>query len=340
MQYRSLGRTGVQVSTLTLGTMNFGSYGNTTEAETTAIVRRSLDAGINFIDTADVYSGGESEELLGKALKGVDRDDVVLATKFRLQMGDRNRQGGSRRWIVQAVENSLRRLGTDHIDLYQMHRPDPETDIEESLAALTDLQRAGKILYFGSSTFSGSEIVEAQWAAEKRGLSRFVTEQPPYSILMRGIEVDVLPTTRRYGMGVLVWSPLSAGYLAGKYRPGAEPEKTHRDTIARGGRPTRVTSDDDAKREAAEQLYTLAQDSGMSIIELALAFVVRHPGVTSAVIGPRTMEQLESQLPAADRELSTDVLDRIDEIVAPGHTVKASDTSSLIPALGRAQRRR
>lgn len=351
MQYRTLGRTGVQVSALGLGTMNFGAFGNSDEAETTAMVRRALDAGINIIDTADTYSGGVSEELVGKALKGVDRDDVVLATKFRLPLGDitrldntiknggMNKQGGSRRWIVKAVEDSLRRLGTDHIDLYQMHRPDPATDIEESLSALTDLQRAGKILYFGSSTFSAAEMVEAQWVSERRALGRFVTEQPPYSILVRGIEADVLPTAQKYGMGVLTWSPLASGFLSGKFRPGAEAEQSHRDKL-RAGRPTPTGADDTLKREAAEKLHALAGEHGMSLIEMSVAFVTSHPGVTSALIGPRTLEHLEAQLPCGDRVLSAEVLDRIDEIVAPGRTIKAGDSHAVNPALDAANRRR
>jgi aryl-alcohol dehydrogenase-like predicted oxidoreductase len=339
MRYRTLGRTGVQVSSLTLGAMNFGPFGDTTEEQTTAIVRRALDAGINIIDTADIYSSGVSEELVGKALAGVDRDTVVLATKFRLAMGGKNQRGGSRRWIVKAVEDSLRRLGTDHIDLYQMHRPDPATDIEESLSALTDLQRAGKVLYIGSSTFSGAEIVEAQWAAERRALTRFVAEQPPYSILVRGIEADVLPTVRKHGMGVLVWGPLCGGFLSGKYRPGAEVRPSHRDTVM-ADRAAPADGDDILKREAAEKLYALAEEHGLSLVEMSLAFVTSHPAVTSAIIGPRTLEQLESQLSAGDLELTAEVLDRIDEIVAPGRTIKASDASVLNPALRADNRRR
>jgi len=352
MQYRTLGRTGVQVSSLALGTMNFGGFGNISEAETTPMVRRALDAGVNLIDTADAYSGGVSEELVGKALKGVDRDSVVLATKFRLPVGDisrlgeskgpdvMNRQGGSRRWIVKAVEDSLRRLGTDHIDLYQMHRPDPATDIEESLAALTDLQRAGKILYVGSSTFSAAEMVEAQWTSERRSLARFVAEQPPYSILVRGIEADVLPTARKYGMGVLTWSPLASGFLSGKYRPGAEARQSHRDRLAAGRPMPPATAYDALKREAAEKLYTLAEEHGMSLIEMSLAFAAGHPGVTSVIIGPRTLEHLETQLPVGDRVLPGELLDRIDEIVVPGNTVKPGDAHAVVPALEKANRRR
>lgn len=338
MRYRPLGRTGVQVSALTLGTMNFGSLGSTTQDDATAIVRRALDAGITVFDTADVYSHGESEEMLGRALRGVDRNDVVLATKFRLDMGGPNRGGGSRRWIVRAVEDSLRRLGTDHIDLYQMHRPAPGTDIDETLSALDDLQRAGKVLYVGSSTFSAAEIVEAQWAAERRGVVRFTTEQPPYSLLTRGIEADVLPVAQRHGMGVLVWGPLAGGFLSGKYRSGHEPETTHRDTTVLGR--TGTGPDDLAKRAAAERLLDLAESHAMMLIEMALAFTLTHPAVTSAIVGPRTLQQLESQLGAADRLLTTEVLDAIDTIVEPGRTLKPSDASALNPALKAANRRR
>ncbi|MGY3555440.1 aldo/keto reductase [Williamsia sp. R60] len=338
MKHRALGRTGVQVSTLALGTMNFGDLGRTTQDDATAMVRSALDAGINLIDTADVYSRGVSEEMLGKALVGVDRDDVVLATKFRLDMGGRNRGGGSRRWIVTAVENSLRRLGTDRIDLYQMHRPAPGTDIEETLSALDDLQRAGKVLYVGSSTFSAAEVVEAQWAAERRNLVRFTTEQPPYSLLTRGIEADVLPVAARYGMGVLVWGPLAGGFLSGKYRPGQAPTPSHRDTTFL--RSTGSEPGDLAKQAAAEQLYALAEQHGLTLIEMALAFTLSHPAVTSAIIGPRTLQQLESQLGAADLVLTSEVLDAIDAIVEPGRNVKPSDGGALNPALKPANRRR
>ncbi|GAB2857180.1 aldo/keto reductase [Nocardioides pacificus] len=341
MKYRPLGRTGVQVSALALGTMNFGALGNTTQDDATSMVRRALDAGINLIDTADVYSRGESEEMLGRALADVNRDDVVLATKFRLDMGGRNRGGGSRRWIVRAVEESLRRLGTDHIDLYQMHRPAPGTDLEETLGALDDLQRAGKVLYVGSSTFSAAEIVESQWVSERRNLVRFTTEQPPYSLLTRGIEADVLPVAQRYGMGVLVWGPLAGGFLSGKYRAGQQPATTHRDTTVLASAGTgEPTAADVAKRAAAEQLFVLAEAHGMTLIEMALAFTLTHPGVTSAIIGPRTLAHLESQLSAAELALSTEVLDAIDTIVEPGHTIRTADASALNPALKAAARRR
>src|SRR5580658_5282093 len=207
MNYRPLGRTGVQVSPLCLGAMMFGPWGNDDRADAVRIIHRALDAGINFIDTADVYSAGASEEIVGQALQG-RRDDVFLATKFVMPMTDSpNDRGGSRRWVIREVENSLRRLNTDYIDLYQVHRPSQDTDTEETLGALTDQVRQGKVRYLGSSSYAASQIVEAQWTARDRRLERFVTEQPPYSILVRGIEADVLPTARRHGMGILSYSP-------------------------------------------------------------------------------------------------------------------------------------
>ena len=325
MEYRTLGRTGVQVSSLCLGAMMFGEWGNPDHEDSIRIIHRALDAGVNFVDTADVYSAGESEEIVGRALAGGRREDVVLATKAHNQMGeDRNRRGNSRRWLVVAVEDSLRRLGTDYIDLYQMHRPDPSTDIEETLAALTDLQRAGKIRYFGSSTFPAHEIVESHWVAERRGLGRFVTEQPPYSILARGIEADVLPVTQQFDMGVLSWSPLAGGWLSGRYRKGAElPTSTRAERIP--GRWDLSLPANQRKLELVFELESVAEDAGVSLIELAIGFVLRHPGVTSAIIGPRTADHLDSQLSAADVTLADDVMDRIDELVAPGTTLATAD---------------
>lgn len=331
MQYRTLGRTGVQVSTLVLGAMNFGRIGNTTQEDATAIVDAALDAGINLIDTADVYSGGQSEELVGKAIAS-RRDDVVLATKATLPMGDeRNHRGGSRRWLVTALDNSLRRLGVDHVDLYQMHRWDPTTSDEETLSALTDLQRAGKIRYFGSSTFPAHRIVQAQWAAREGRLSRYVTEQPSYSILQRGIETHVLPVTQEYGMGVLAWSPLASGWLSGAIRAGQE-ITTNRSAFMRQRYDISIPANR-AKLEAVEQLAVVADEAGLSLIQLALGFVTAHPGVTSAIIGPRTTDHLRSQLAAADTVLSADVLDAIDAIVAPGVDLAAHEKNDTPPAL-------
>jgi len=338
MDYRPLGRTGVQVSPLCLGTMMFGPWGNDDHADSTRIIHRALDAGINFVDSADVYSGGVSEEIVGKALAG-RRDDVILATKFFMPMDDSpNHRGGSRRWIIQEVEASLRRLGTDWIDLYQVHRPTPDVDIEETLGALSDLVHQGKIRYIGSSSFSGSQIVEAQWASRERNLERFVTEQPPYSILVRGIEEDVLPTTMRYGMGTLTYSPLSGGWLSGKWRKDAASAPT---SSARPSARFDMSSPaNQRKLDIVDELAQLAESNGMTLIEMAIAFAINHPGVTAAIVGPRTMEQLESYVPAADIRLSDEILDRIDELVAPGVTINPDDNSYGAHELITAARRR
>ena len=337
---RTLGRTGVKVSPLCLGAMMFGEWGNPDHDESVRIMHRALDAGINFIDTADVYSAGESEEIVGKALRGGRRDGVVLATKAYAPMGtDPNFTGSSRRWLTMEVENSLRRLGTDWIDLYQVHRPDPTADIDETLGALTDLVRAGKIRYFGSSTYPASEIVEAQWMSEKRGRERFVCEQPPYSILVRGIEAEVLPVCQKYGMGVIPWSPLAGGWLTGRYRKGQDAPKSNRATRV----PARYdlsNPDNQVKLDAVEELAVLAEEAGLSMIDMALGFVLAHPAVTAPIIGPRTMEQLESQLGAADVRLASDVLDRIDEIVPPGTTLSRADHGWDPPALVNSKLRR
>jgi aryl-alcohol dehydrogenase-like predicted oxidoreductase len=339
MEYRLLGRTGVEVSPLCLGAMMFGAWGNADHEDSIRIIHRALDAGINFIDTADVYSAGESEQIVAKAIAG-RRDEIVLATKFHFRMGDGpNRSGNSRRWIVQEVENSLRRLGTDWIDLYQVHRPEPLTDIDETLGALTDLVRAGKVRYFGSSTFPAHELVQAQWTSEKRGRERFATEQPPYSLLARGVERDVLPVCRRFEIAVIPWSPLSGGWLTGRYRVGQEPPPSTRS----GRLPWRYDISIPAnqrKLEAAEALAVLAEEAGLTLIHLAIAFVLRHPAITSPIIGPRTMEQLESQLGALDVHLEDAVLDRIDEIVAPGTNFNPADAGYTPPELVDASLRR
>ncbi|MFB2596531.1 aldo/keto reductase [Herbiconiux sp. P17] len=338
MNYRLLGRTGVDVSPLCLGTMMFGEWGNKDVDDSVRVIHRALDAGINVVDTADVYSAGGSEEIVGQALHG-RRDDVVLATKFFMPMGEGpNRSGGSRKYILRAVEDSLRRLRTDYIDLYQVHRPSAVMDVEETLGALTDLVRQGKVRYLGSSSYSGSQIVEVQVAARDRNLERFVTEQPPYSILVRGIEEDVLPTTERWGMGTLTYSPLAGGWLSGRWRKGADASPT---SSARPSARFDMTKPaNQQKLEVVDALAQVAEDAGIPLIQLAIAFVIRHPGVTSAIIGPRTLEQLESQLPAADVVLSTEVLDRIDELVAPGVTLNPDDNSYGAVALTPEARRR
>ena len=318
--------------------MMFGPWGNADEQDSIRIIHHALDAGVNFVDTADVYSGGESERITGKALQG-RRDDVVLATKFFMPMSDEpNRRGGSRKWIMRSVEDSLQRLQTDYIDLYQVHRPSPDTDVEETLGALSDLVHQGKVRYIGSSSYAASQIVEAQWTARERNLQRFVTEQPPYSILVRGIEADVLPTTQRYGMGTLSYSPLAGGWLSGKWRKDAAPTAT---SAARpSARFDMASVANQQKLQVVDALAQVADEAGITLIELALAFVINHPGITSAIIGPRTMEQLVSQLPAADVTLSTEILDRIDELVAPGVTMNPDDNSYGASELTTTARRR
>ncbi len=339
MKTRTLGRTGIHVSQLCLGAMMFGAWGNPDHHDSVRIIHRALDAGINFIDTADVYSAGESEVIVGEALATVERSRVVLATKVHAPMSDDpNAQGNSRRWIMAECDNSLRRLGTDYIDLYQVHRPDERTDIDETLSALTLLVAAGKIRSFGSSTFPAEQIVEAQWVAERRGRERFMTEQPPYSILVRGIERDVLPVAQAYGMGVIPWSPLAGGWLSGRFGEG-------KDNTSR--RASRVPDRYDLALEANQrkltmvtELATVAAEAGVTLIELALAFVLEHPAVSAAIIGPRTMEQLESQLSAPTLRLDPAVLDRIDAIVPPGTNVNPEDAGWMPAALTDPRRRR
>jgi aryl-alcohol dehydrogenase (NADP+) len=325
MKYRNLGKTGIKVSPYCLGAMMFGKLANADHDECIRMVHRALDAGINFIDTADAYSQGESEQIVGKALKG-RRDEVVLATKAFHPMGkDVNSRGGSRRWLTRAVEDSLRRLQTDYIDLYQIHRPAPDTDVEETLSVLTDLMRAGKVRAIGASTYPASDIVEAQWVAQQRGLARFRTEQPPYSILNRSIEREVLPTCQRYGMGVLAWSPLAKGMLTGKYRQG---EQTP-DSLRAKFFPKAMS--DEGSLGKVEQLIPLADSAGMSLMHMALAFVVAHPALTSAIIGPRTPEQLEGLLAGAEVVLDDALLDRIDAIVPPGTDVAPLEGAAYVP---------
>jgi aryl-alcohol dehydrogenase-like predicted oxidoreductase len=342
MEQRILGRTGVSVSRLCLGAMMFGEWGTRDHDESIRIIHRALDAGVNFIDTADVYSAGESEEIVGKALADGKRDDVVLASKVHMPMGEGpNHRGNSRRWIIREIESSLRRLDTDWLDLYQIHRYDPGTDLDETLGALTDLVHQGKVRYIGHSTFPVSAIVEAQWIARDRGRERFVCEQPTYSILTRGIEADVLPTCARYGMGVVSYSPLAGGWLSGRYRKGSDqqgPASPARQKLA--NRFDMSLPENQRKLDAADQLAQLADEAGVTLIEMAIGFVLRHPAISAAIIGPRTMEHLESQLIAADVELSNDVLDRIDEIVPPGITINPADAGWVSPALAPAARRR
>jgi aryl-alcohol dehydrogenase-like predicted oxidoreductase len=339
MDYRPLGTTGLQVSQLCLGAMMFGAWGNPDHDDSVRIINRAVDAGINFIDTADMYSVGESEVIVGKALAGLKRENIVLATKVHGPMGsDPNAQGNSRRWVIAECENSLRRLGTDYIDLYQIHRPSPETDIDDTLGALSDLVRAGKIRYAGSSTFPAYQVVEAQWLAERRVRERFRTEQPQYSILARGIEADLLPVCQQYGMGVLSWSPLAGGWLSGAFGDGKE--NTSRRSAMLPERYDLSLPTNQQKLAAVIEIQQLADEAGLSLIELALAFVLSHPAVTCPIIGPRTMEQLESQLPAAAISLDGDVLDRIDGIATPGQNVGGADPGWTPPSIADKRRRR
>ncbi|MEA2207842.1 MAG: hypothetical protein QOF54_319 [Solirubrobacteraceae bacterium] len=329
MEHRKLGATGLSVSPLCLGAMMFGAWGNPDHDDSIAIIHAALDAGINFLDTADVYSRGESEEIVGTALAGGRRDSVVLATKAHGRMHDEdpNAFGNSRRWLVKEVEDSLRRLKTDWIDLYQIHRPEPDTDIDQTLGALSDLMAAGKVRAIGSSTFPAWQIVQAQWVAEKRGRERFLCEQPPYSMLIRAIERDVLPACEQYGMAVIPWSPLAGGWLSGRYAKGGESPGSSRRAQMIPSRYDMTIPGNQAKLEAAQALGELAEQAGMPLIEMSLRFVTSHPAVTAAIIGPRTMEQLESQLSVLERPtLPGEVLDRIDEIVAPGTNVNQADT--------------
>jgi aryl-alcohol dehydrogenase-like predicted oxidoreductase len=324
MRYRTLGRTGIKVSPYALGALMFATtVGNSDPAESTRVIHKALDAGINFVDTADAY--GDSEEVVGRALKG-RRDHVVLATKFGRPAGDDpNQQGGSRRWIMTAVENSLRRLQTDRIDLYQIHRPDPSADLEETLSALTDLIRTGKVRAIGTSGMPPSDLVEAQWIADRRGLARFRTEQPAYSILNRGIEREVLPLAQRYGLGTLVWGPLGQGLLTGRVRKGG-PNDLRRARFFQH-------LNDERRLDVVERLIPLAAEAGLPMTHLAMAFTIAHPGVTSALLGARTEPQLDDLLAGVDVTLPDDLLDRIDEIVPPGTDVGTLDQTYQPPAL-------
>jgi aryl-alcohol dehydrogenase-like predicted oxidoreductase len=333
MEFRTLGSTGVRVSTHCLGTMMFGPWGNDDDDDCARIVRRAIEGGINFVDTADMYSSGRSEEIVGRALTGPLRDDIVLATKFHNPMGPgQNQRGNSRLWIMRAVEDSLRRLATDRIDLYQVHRPEGETAVEETLSALTDLQRQGKIRYFGSSTFPGWQLVEAHWAAERRGLSSFRTEQPPYSIFVRHIEHDVLPVAQQLGMGVLVWSPLARGWLTGRYRRDGFDDSPEARAARGKDRGPYIAAQFDVSRpeiqrklDLVETLSKVAADAGVSMAHMAVAFTLAHPAVTSAIVGPRKIEQLDDLLAGADVRVDAATLDAIDEVVPPGSIVDEND---------------
>jgi aryl-alcohol dehydrogenase-like predicted oxidoreductase len=339
MELRSLGRTGVSVSKFCFGAGMFGFFGNSDESECRRMVDRSIDAGVNYFDTSDVYSYGESETILGKALKG-KRSDVILATKFSLPMDDNpNHRGSSRRWIMEEVENSLRRLDTDYIDIYQAHRPDASVDIDETLGALTDLITQGKVRMIGTSTFPAEQIVEAHWCSDRRGHARFHTEQPPYSLFARRIEADVLPTCQRHDMGVVVWSPLSQGWLTGKWRHGQRPNDTQRQNL----QPHLYQMDrpeNQRKLDLIDELDIVAKEAGTTIMHLALAFVCAHPAITSAIIGPRTLEQLEGILEGADVTLDDETLDAIDALIPPGTNISHDDDGYVAPEVDDSSLRR
>jgi aryl-alcohol dehydrogenase-like predicted oxidoreductase len=336
MRYRLLGGTGVLVSRFGLGTMVLGVWGNRDLDECVRIVHRALDAGINLVDTADIYGAGENEEIVARAIAG-RRDDVVLATKFHGSMGDDvNQRGDSRRWVMRAVDDSLRRLGVDHVDLYQIHRPDPATPIDETVGALDDLVRSGKVRYWGTSTFPAEELVEARWSAQRRNTTGPHSEQAPYSILHRHVERDVLPVCQRHGIGVLVWSPLSGGWLTGKYRAAGDAPAGSRAAT----NPDHFDGRNEAKADAVDRLRRIAADAGLPLTHIALAWVAEHPAVTSVLLGPRTDEQLVDLLGATDVELDDATLDAIDEVVAPGTDLNPADAGWTPPGLAPAARRR
>ncbi|MCA1271045.1 aldo/keto reductase [Streptomyces sp. 7G] len=339
MEQRILGATGMPVSVLGFGAMNLGAWGRVDQDGADRLVGEALDGGITLFDTADLYSFGESETLLGKALGG-RREDVVLATKGRNPMSQNPlHSGASRRWINKAVEDSLRRLGTDYIDLYQIHRPDWDTDLEETLGALTDLQRSGKIRYFGSSTFPSHTIVEAQWVAKERGLSRFTTEQISYSIFQRAVEADVLPVAQRHRMGTLIWSPLANGWLAGTVKRD-QPVTAHRANLATNEFDL-STPEAQRKLDILDGLRTIAGDLDLTLPELALAFSKSHPAVSSVLIGPRTAEHLRQNLRAAEIKLDDTALDRIDALARPGCDVAPQDRYQVpVPEIADASLRR
>ncbi len=341
MEYRALGRTGITVSYLTLGAMMLGAVGNPDREDCVRIVHRALEKGITSINTADGYSAGESEEIIGEALAGGRRADVVLSVKTGRKLeGTPNHGGGSRRWFTEAIEGSLRRLKTDHIDVYELGVPDPETDLDETLGALTDLVAAGKIRSFGTSKMPPSQIAEARGLAERRGHGVFRNEEAPYSMVNRVVEYDLLPVCQRLGVGVLAFGALAGGWLSGRYRSGQQ-------VVLSGPRSHRPEMDasmpaNAAKFAAADALGGLADQSGLTLVQLATAWGARHPAVSSVVIGPRTMQQLDGSLAADGIDLSDDVLDRVDAIVAPGVTIDVADTMWVhgTRALDATQRRR
>ena len=344
MEYRLLGRTGVRVSAFSLGSMMFGSDGNGDPDDCIRIIHRALEAVVNLLDTADVYSQGQAEEIIGRAMRH-RREDIVLATKLWAPMGpDPNERGASRLWIMREVEASLKRLGTDYIDLYQVHRPDLDTDLDHTISALTDLVRQGKIRYFGTSTFPAWQMTEAQWISRSKNLEYFSTEQAPYSIFVRGVELDVLPVAQRYKLGVIAWSPLAGGWLTGKYRKGAVPGSETRAITSKKweGVNPQIPQRYDFERPGNQrklsllgQLVEIANEAGISVTHMAMAFCLAHPSITSAIMGPRTLPQLEDLLSGVDVRLDEDALEAIDECVRPGTVVEDADRGWVPPWLSR-----
>ena len=350
MRYRYLGRTGVQVSEYMLGTMSYGSDGNTDEKECIEILHSALDRGINFIDTADTYSHGESEEIVGKAIAG-RRDKVVLATKFRLVAGKgRNEQGGSRYWIMKQVENSLRRLNTDHIDLYQFHRPDLATDLEETLGALSDLVTQGKVRYIGSSTMPSWYLAETQSVSRSNKIARFINETSPYSIFHRAVERETLPAVEHYRMGFTAWSPMNGGWLTGKYKAdGSVPSGSRAERVqGQWGRhypilQTRFDMTREGNRRKLEllpELERVAAEAGLSLMHMAQAFPLAHAAVTSVILGPRTVEQYKAMEAGFETVLQADTLDQIDVLIPPGVLIEEADRGYVSPWLVPEVRRR
>ncbi|NQU44809.1 aldo/keto reductase [bacterium] len=328
MEYRNYGRTGIKVTPLCLGCMMFG--GRTTKEDSADIIDRALNGGLNFLDTANAYSRGLSEEAVGAALaRNGKRDRIILATKVFAPMDkeDPNMQGNSRRHIIQQCDASLKRLQTDYIDIYQIHRPMPEIAIDETLRALDDLVRAGKVRYIGTSTFASWQIMEGLWASKELGLNRFVSEQPPYNLLDRSIERELIPMAQTYGLALIPWSPLAGGFLTGKYRRGQEPPEGAR--LKKNPRTDKVLVD--SAFDVLEGAEAIAKDKGCSVSQLALAWCAQQPGITSAIIGPRTMEQLEDNLKALDVDITEEDRKRIDEVIAPGESVSLYYTANWGP---------
>jgi aryl-alcohol dehydrogenase-like predicted oxidoreductase len=324
MEYRSLGRTGVMVSPICLGAMNFG--GPTAEAESMQIIDAALDGGINFIDTANVYNKGESEVIVGKALKrNGKRNQVVLATKVNGAMGTGpNDRGITRYHIMQSVEDSLRRLQTDHIDLYQLHRPSFTIPHEETLRALDDLVRQGKVRYIGSSTFPAWKIMEGLMVSEKYNLVRYICEQPPYNLLDRRIENELVPLCQQYGIALIPWSPIAGGILGGRYPTNQQTPEGSRAARSPGFAGRVVPQ----AQQIADQVVKMARERNLTAGQLALLWTKDQPGITAPIYGPRTLEQLQEALGVLDKNLTEEDARLFDELNPPGEMVSDFHNSS------------